>query len=337
MQRERITDTSKHKKLLHLGIVNLILLVLIVVSMAIVFNIAVFRTENTKPDKILCITPNEPTYTKQTSSSEETSLTENTENSSDSSQKSSFSLSAPDETNNQTNADNNLGLNISDNDVTWHTETQINIFEHNDAHVKSDGTGNANHVIAPGTSNDYIFTLQNDKNSGVKYQLEISGGNDSEYKIPLSLSIIDPDGKNLLGNEPVTISDLETITQIGTLSGNSEKPYTIKWAWDFENGTDDYDTLLGNTAVDQEIPCHINLNVVAEYDDTPATDGSNITSDESNSSGNGNNNHFDEDGGFVLTGDNTNVIIYIIVSTLCLTAIVLIVLINKKQKKNDSL
>lgn len=301
-----------------------ILFLTVVISAVLVLNLSVSTTENIRPDHVICITANAPNYSAGNSDGDP-------------------------EVN---KADDSLGFTASDNDTVWSTDTQINIFRHNDIHVQTDGTGSANNVIAPGTSNNYVFTLQNDKNESVKYQLEISGGNDSKYKIPVELSIIDPDGNNMLGNAPVLIEDLGSVHQLGTLTGHSEKYYTVKWQWVFENSTDEYDTLLGNHAVSEEIPCHININVTAEYDDsstngtstversdeTSSVNESSIHSDLQSRNGdkdkNGNNtsgNNIET----VLTGDNTNAVVYIVLSVLCLTAIMLIVLINKKHKKND--
>lgn len=295
MTRENIQSTNKKK--IKLGIINFVLFILVMITGIIAFNMFVYPSSNVQTDKVICITENAPAYENYNTSSE-------------------TAVSSP-----QSSEDNlNYGgLTVQDDTKIWYNNTKIDIFEHNDERVKSDGTGNADHVIAPGTSNNYTFSLQNDVNYAVKYTLEISGGNDSDYEIPVQVEIFDSDGNSMTENTSVAIAELNDISESGTLSPNTEKIYTIRWKWDFENGTDDYDTFLGNQAVNEEIACHININVISEYDyDNP--DSPSLPSDDTP----------------VITGDNTNIAFYIIISAVSIVIITVLIVFSIRKKKKKS-
>lgn len=234
----------------------------------------------------------------------------------------------------------------SDKDIIWGTSTQVNIFDHGDARVVADGTGEAAHIVAPGTKNDYVFSLSNEFDRDVTYHLEISGGNDSELTIPVMVEVVDDKG-NQLTDGKILIRDFKTIINSGTINGLHSKNFSINWEWVFENGTDDYDTSLGDTAVNEEIACHMNINVIAEFDDTEksnpdeSTYVSSLTSEGENSNPASHSYPAEssKDNNTVLTGDRTqgNTIIYFIIIAGSASVITLILITNKKKKdKNEN-
>lgn len=278
-----------------------ILLLLVILTGAIVINLFFFSSQNPKSDTQICITENSPLAAPGT---------------------------APESTNISNSSANTQSGTPSDQvDITqqpnvWTNTAQIDIFKHNDSHVESDGTGKANNVIAPGTSHDYTFSLQNSKDFGVKYTLEITGGNDSEYKIPIQLTVEDGIGNSLTNGQWVELENFSKLTDVGTITSNSQNQYIIRWKWNFENGSDDYDTFLGDTAVSEEIPCHISINVISEYDPTvePPT--------SSNSTPLGN-----LISALVTTGDTVNILAITGVFVIC--GILIIILIRKKHSNHN--
>ena len=294
MTRENIQ--SKNNKRIKLGIINFVLFIFVMITGVIAFNMFVYPSSNIQTDKVICITQNAPAYENYNTNSETV-------------------VSSPQSSEN--NSDYG-GVTVQDDTKIWYNNTKINIFEHNDEHVSTDGTGNSNHVIAPGTSNTYTFSVQNDVNYAVKYTLEISGGNDSDYEIPVQVEILDSDGNSITENNSVSIAELNDISESGTLSPNTEKIYTIRWKWDFENDTDDYDTFLGDQAVNEEIACHININVVSEYDyDNP---NSSPPSDDTP----------------VITGDSTNIAFYVIIAVVSVAIIIILIVFSVRKKKKKS-
>lgn len=147
-------------------------------------------------------------------------------------------------------------------DTLWATDARINLFEHNDPHV-ADGSDGSERIIAPGTSGKYLFTLKNDKPAGIIYRLDIRADNDTEYKLPVSIRLLDLSAFDTI-TESADIEDL-SITGSGSLPPYSEHTYRLDWQWRFD-GDDDYDTAIGNMAVEKDISCHIRISVTAEYD-----------------------------------------------------------------------
>lgn len=308
--KKSIQSASPKNKKRCIGLIALGLFVFVMITTAIVFSMFVYTSSNTRSDKIINITANAPLSEAQNTSSDEITVTN-----SDSSNSSSLSPS-PDS---YVSSDSVAGVTVKDNTTTWSNNTQIDIFEHMDSRVKSDGTGNYNNVIAPGTSNDYTFSIQNDINYAVKYTLNISGANDSEYDIPVQLQILDSDGTYLTGSDWVNISEMNNIGETCGLNPNTNKEYIIRWKWVFENDTDDYDTFLGNQSVYEEIACHINIDVVSEYDyDNP--------------------NYSDSDKPFffdptvIFTGEN---MIYIAGAAVIVVIMLIIIFITRKKRTEE--
>lgn len=328
-------DSDQNKKtrlLLYIGIINLSLILLVCITLALVFNVSVNVTGSGKTDLVLCITPDEPLPAGQVQSIL--------------GQKRSTSAFAGNETPKSTGEAGGLnsGFGVFDSDQAWLTETKVNIFQHNDLRVLTDGTGSADHVIAPGTSNHYVFTLKNDKNRDVRYQLLISAGNDSEYQIPVDIGVKDPRGKELVTNGKTRIGEFGDIVQLGSLAANSEESYSIDWEWVFENGTDDYDTMLGDIAVDEEIPCHVNITVVAEFDDesqqtsTIIPQSSTDVGKPDESSTHEKSDHAEESSktDTSKTGDSSGVTVVIAVSMLIFAAaVVTVVMLTQRKRKKD--
>ena len=87
----------------------------------------------------------------------------------------------------------------------------------------------------------------------------------------------------------------------------------------------DYDTFLGNKAVDEEIACHININVISEYD----YDESSVESDSSDTP---------SDNSTIKTGDSRSFTLYIVIAVFSVIILALITIFRKKHSgvsKND--
>lgn len=329
--------------------VSLIIAIFVMITGVIVVNIYMSASSNITPDKVIDITYNAPAYEPEaksgnvadnsskgnstnqqqsgSNSADGTSGSNDANRASDSTGSSASNNSSADGSNEHQDIGEGDLFTVTDSDKTWTTLTDVNIFEHGDSAVQSDGSGEAHYVIAPGTKNDYTFSIRNNKNVNIKYYLEITGGNDSEYAIPVELEIFDSKGESMTGKE-VMISDFTDVVRESTLYGNSSEEYTIKWKWDFERGVDDYDTMLGNTAVEEEIACHININVVAEYDyDNPTpppsyqTDSNKGTKDISWTS--------------IKTGDAPAYVMYLLIGGVCIVVIIVFFVFFRNKEDED--
>lgn len=296
MEKQEIMTTKK-SNLNGTWTAAAVLLFFVILSAVVIINAFISATENPKTDTTICITENSPLAADTSIVATQVVTNAN---------QSVTPLSG--------NADTGL---LQDR---WIKTTHLDIFKQEYSNVKSDGSGNIKKVIAPGTSNDYTFSLQNSKNFNVKYSLEITGGNNSEHNIPIQLMIIDSNGASLTNGEWVELQDFDKAADTGTINSKNEKQYTIRWKWDFENGSDSYDTFLGNTSVTEEIPCHISINVIAE-------------SDLGSLSGSSNRPSFNDVIDSLLTGESGN--IWAVVGVLIASGILIIILIKKKRPVLD--
>lgn len=263
--------------------VNILLIIFILITLIIIANVSIMISGNLHTDMVINITqtaPDRPTYAPpqqetepetpdtppETESEEQGVVGEPADEANANIDIGEAATHTKDETEEE---DNNPiagdAMRVFDKDKTWSTTTDINIFEHNDPRVKSDGTGDSAHVIAPGTSNTYTFTLENNKQFPIEYKLTVEGANDSRFWIPVWVDVKSPTGKSISGGT-VKLADLGKIGEYNTLKPGESKLYTIWWEWPFERGEDEYDTSLGDKAVEEEIACHMTINVIAEYD-----------------------------------------------------------------------
>ena len=159
---------------------------------------------------------------------------------------------------------------VEDENTVWEGQTQVEIFrvsyENGEGKITVQ-SGKGDKVIAPGTSNEYAFTLKNTGKESLDYTLEMEAYfSNEEFAIPVVVRLLDYQGTYLLGNDEAytDVLDLNQVNESGSLSAGYIAPYTLQWQWPFE-GDDAYDTLLGNMAVDEDLTLTIVIRTVAEY------------------------------------------------------------------------
>lgn len=169
---------------------------------------------------------------------------------------------------------------------------------------------NGDQLVAPGTRNEYVFTLQNGGRIALDYTMEMEAYfTVDEYVIPLKATVQDYNGEYLLGSESemADVLELNNVYTEGSLSVGHIAPYTITWEWPFE-GDDEWDTLLGNMAVDGDIGLTVIIKTVAEAGG---------------------------EGGLPDTGDSTPLYGMVAVMLLALAGILLLLLPRRKKEERD--
>lgn len=140
--------------------------------------------------------------------------------------------------------------------------------------------GNEDHLIAPGTSNIYQFTLANTGDVALDYTLTMEAYvTGTDLWIPVNARVWDYTNRYLVGSadEMPDVMELNTVDETGVLGAGKYAVYNLEWEWPFEredeNGditeNDIYDTMLGNLAVDEDLVLHIVIRTTAEYDEDP--------------------------------------------------------------------
>lgn len=207
-------------------------------------------------------------------------------------------------------------FNVVDADQVWVENNEINIFkvEYDNDLGEVTVSGNGNKVIAPGTTNTYYFELQNNGNVGVEYQVTMNAYiSDNITRIPVNAKLSDYDGRYIIGSETswenVLAVTPERVNDSGELSVGNKMRYIFSWEWPYESGDDEFDTMLGNLAVDEDVTLTVEINTVAMADEYA-------------------------DGGFK-TGDDANIGIYLGAGGVALSVIVFLVIKRRKEEDDE--
>lgn len=164
-----------------------------------------------------------------------------------------------------------LGYYVSSDETMWGTKTQVEIF-----HARYDGTTggitvegvNSDKVIAPGTSNDYHFTLKNEEPDKVRYHVWMEASVEPEnLDLPVLVRVAGPNGRWVLGGEDQWLEPLalNQVDDHDVLKSGEAFNYTLSWQWPYEQGDDLKDTDLGNRAISEDLRLNINIYTLAFY------------------------------------------------------------------------
>ncbi|MCH5304224.1 MAG: LPXTG cell wall anchor domain-containing protein [Ruminococcus sp.] len=138
--------------------------------------------------------------------------------------------------------------------------------------------GNPDKLIAPGTSNKYNFTLENPGDVALDYTLSMEANvKGTNKKLPVNARVIDYNNKYLIGNSEKMsdVLELNKVNEKSSLGAGRYASYTLEWEWPFEQGDDEFDTMLSNMAVDNDIVLEVKIKTRAEYDETNSPDKNN--------------------------------------------------------------
>ena len=176
--------------------------------------------------------------------------------------------------------------------------------------------GNTDKLIAPGTTNLYQFTLRNPGDVALDYTLTMEAYvTGTDLWIPVNARLWDYTNKYLVGSADgmVDVMELNTVNESAELGAGRYAVYNLEWEWPFEWGDDEYDTMLGNLAVDEDLVLHIVIRTVAECDETPEN----------------------PDVGLPATGDTTNLWIYILLFVVAFAGLCATFLAGRKRKQEE--
>ncbi|MDO4331670.1 MAG: hypothetical protein Q4C58_03170 [Eubacteriales bacterium] len=169
------------------------------------------------------------------------------------------------------------GFAVSDEKQVWSSQTAVEIFrisyENGDNQITVAGDGEK--LIAPGTANEYDFRLSNTGNVAVDYTMTMEAYFGRENRtIPVEVRVNDYQGNYLAGSrdEWSPVMELNSVSDTAVLGAGHYNGYTLTWQWPFE-GDDAYDTLLGNSAVQEDITLTIVICVLAAASEDPDASG----------------------------------------------------------------
>ena len=164
---------------------------------------------------------------------------------------------------------------VNDSEQVWSSETDVEIFriryDNADDGVYTVESAAGDKVIAPGTSNTYRFKLNNPGDYDVLYTVSLAAWMEGgENPIPIRLRLFDDTGAYWIGSDTewVEAAAANAAERSETLAPKRNRVYTLEWEWPFEGERgDEYDTALGNAAVQGDVVQHLTIRTVAEVED----------------------------------------------------------------------
>lgn len=207
------------------------------------------------------------------------------------------------------------GFEASDGDQGWGMNTAVEIFHISYADDGSEEitvkSNNGENLIAPGSENSYTFKLKNTGDVAMDYVLTVDAYiTPADIHVPVEARISRHDQTWITDEEFEAIPEVNGTTDSYTLGAGRYSAYTLDWVWPYESGNDEWDTFLGNEAVNQDIVLTIKINTVA----TANVDGGYI-------------------GGMIpQTGDAANTMLYL---TLMLSALLIMILLLFYREKEE--
>lgn len=205
--------------------------------------------------------------------------------------------------------ENHPNFRTEDGQAVWTTNTSVEIFRmsyENGEHVVTVKSNHGDKIIAPGVDNSYTFKLKNTGDVALDYTMDMDiRFTSDEAEIPMEIRVRRYDGVWVFGREEeyIPVSLTKTTGDSATLGAGKYTYYTLDWMWPFESGNDDWDTMLGNIAVQEDVAVVVSIRTTAMESINPG-DASGILPPK--------------------TGDNTGILIWILL--LICTAVLLLVL-----------
>ena len=170
-----------------------------------------------------------------------------------------------------------------DEDI-WESGKEVTIFKKNYVNgegettvVSQDGTK----LIAPGTQSTYKFTMYNNGNMAVVYEidldfeLKIGDKIQNEVLFPLKARLLIENGCYLIGDETewVNVADATLSKHVSVLGARSYETFVLELLWEFDGGNDALDTMYGDASAEKGVKLTLGINTYAEEHIDPAATG----------------------------------------------------------------
>ncbi len=158
-----------------------------------------------------------------------------------------------------------------DENTQWQINTDVDLFK--TAYANDNGeitvkSHEGDKLIAPGTSNEYEFSLKNTGNISLDYTMLLNSVFTLLNKdLPMQVRLRSGD-RWILGGEDswVNAESLSEIIESGTVDVNKYVIYTFEWRWPFEWDKDDTlvlndlnDTIIAQSAVNQDVTFRLSI------------------------------------------------------------------------------
>ena len=181
----------------------------------------------------------------------------------------------------------------SEDKAAWEGKEKLKIFSTSHKNDKGEVTvesSDSSNVIAPGTESVYEFTMYNNSNIAVFYEvdfdflIEVGGikqSDDEEKRFPLELRMRTKTDDFVIGseNEYVPIYDACLLGHRRVLGAESYETFVVDLRWKFD-GDDITDTELGDLSAEKGVMAFLSIDTYAEEHIDPAVVGGTRIHDE---------------------------------------------------------
>ena len=171
-----------------------------------------------------------------------------------------------------------------DEEDVWESGKEVTIFKAYYINGKGETTvvsQDGTKLIAPGTQSTYKFTMYNNGNMAVVYEidldfeLKIGDTIQNEVVFPLKARLSTENGYYLIGDETewVNVADATLSKHVSVLGARSYETFVLELLWEFDGGNDALDTMYGDTSAEKGVTLTLGINTYAEEHIDPAATG----------------------------------------------------------------
>ena len=131
-------------------------------------------------------------------------------------------------------------------------------------------------IIAPGTSNEVYFKVDNTTKRVFYYSVVMNAVfSNSEVELPINVSLRRYDGVYVYGSpdSEQLVGEFKNIKDEYALKPDRYSYYTFEWEWPFEGGNDELDTLLGNMSAEEPLTLTVTLEFEGLFNATMTPKG----------------------------------------------------------------
>ncbi len=166
----------------------------------------------------------------------------------------------------------------------WSAEKNVEIFRSeyvNGEGITTVASSGGDKVFAPGTTTEYVFTMQNNGNMAVVYETDLDftlkvGAEKVDGKtFPVKVRLKNANGDYLIGGEDSyeKVYSATLSRHPGLLGANSYENFTLELFWAYDGEDDDLDTALGNLSAETGVTLTLKINTYAEEAPDPSAQG----------------------------------------------------------------
>lgn len=148
---------------------------------------------------------------------------------------------------------NSAGIVVTEDGISWRKVDRLGIFEE---------TGDSiDKILAPGSKGTYEFAIKN--TAAEPREIELMLEEENLHAIPVEIRV-SADREYVYGSEGNWISADQADAWIHTIEAGKETRIELEWRWYSDQNSTEYDTYLGEKAVEEELYYKLAISIGAQ-------------------------------------------------------------------------